>query len=201
MKRLILFLLLISCSAWGGEPIEIARMNPYIAGSGVASAAAPAACSIDSPAANNDQTFGSDATNHTDRWLATEFTTSSSCTLNSVTLRYHKVAGTDRNINVYIYSDSTGPSSSLYTSSTTINTNTDVASTSYPGEEEVFSFSPTTLDASTKYWIVMTIDGTDGTSYARTMKTTDSGKITYRSADGSSWTALSSNTDFVYKVD
>lgn len=39
MKKLILFLLLFPALAWGGEPIELARMNPYILGSGVSAAA------------------------------------------------------------------------------------------------------------------------------------------------------------------
>jgi hypothetical protein len=42
MKKLLLFLLLLPALAWGGEPIEIARMNPYILGSGVSAAAASA---------------------------------------------------------------------------------------------------------------------------------------------------------------
>lgn len=40
MKKLLLILLLLPALAWGGEPIEIARMNPYILGSG--GSAAPA---------------------------------------------------------------------------------------------------------------------------------------------------------------
>jgi hypothetical protein len=46
MKKLLLFLLLLPTLAWGGEPIEIARMNPYILGSGVS--AAPACSTADS---------------------------------------------------------------------------------------------------------------------------------------------------------
>lgn len=39
MKRLLIFLLLLPSLAWSAEPIEVARMNPYILGGGVAAAA------------------------------------------------------------------------------------------------------------------------------------------------------------------
>jgi hypothetical protein len=39
MKRLLILLLLLPSLAWSAEPIEVARMNPYILGGGVAAAA------------------------------------------------------------------------------------------------------------------------------------------------------------------
>lgn len=53
MKKLIIFLLLLPALAWGGEPIEIARMNPYILGAGVSAAACSSGTADASQATGN----------------------------------------------------------------------------------------------------------------------------------------------------
>jgi hypothetical protein len=69
MKRLLILLLLLPALAWGGEPIEIARMNPYILGAGTGAAACTPAYSATEKltgAICTDDTGGSEADNYFD---------------------------------------------------------------------------------------------------------------------------------------
>jgi hypothetical protein len=99
MKKLILFLLLLPALAWGGEPIEIARMNPYILGSGVSAAAACSSGTVDASQTGGSSTitttlFGQSFTVSSDNSylysIIVRFycNTSETCTDTSFTLRY-----------------------------------------------------------------------------------------------------------------
>lgn len=163
MKRLLILLLLLPSLAWCGEPIELARMNPYILGSGVSAAA----CATGTVVA--EQTTAT--TVITTQLFGQSFVvTSDNSYLYSITLAFYcNTAGGCADSSFTIrYGNAENMSSSYWgTANVTIS---GLAYNSYDVHEFVFQDTVNVMNTSTPYYFVVV--RTSGTQVVFTGVTT-----------------------------
>lgn len=156
MKRLLFIPLIFICSTlWAGdpteckEPIQLARMNPYIAGAGV-SAAAGCSTSKDgdiTTATADAPSFVNDGSND---YVAGKITVTSSYTVCKIEARIYKVNSPTFKLRAAIYSDDSGPNTVVGTASDEVDVST------FASEEATVAFTGLSASVSSgTYYVVI----------------------------------------------
>lgn len=136
-------------------------------------------------------------------WYAGSFTTeagaqSAVCTVEA---QIYKVASPTGNIYLYIYNDSSGPSSQVATSGTNYvdaSTIPDVADGAYSSWTLSSTWTP---DPSTRYYIVIYKSTYDSSNHIRWQTNVSTGTETaYSSGDGSSWTSTDATASVNFRL-
>jgi hypothetical protein len=195
MKRLsILFILLLCGFAQAADNIQLARMNPYVAGSVVAAGGGSCTTSNDSEIVSYKETTGSSIGFGGTAWKSQKFTLSATTTITSITLKLGDTVTYDAaTVTISIYTDSSGlPSSEV--SGTTVAIS-ETAITDGAGGDAVFDLAtPKELSAGTYHIVVRSSAESTEIFYKDAVS---GGGYSYSSNGGSSWTAYDASAYYI----